>query len=647
MIRGFSTNRLLYVVDGVRMNTAIFRSGNLHNIIALDPYALEQGEVLFGANSVIYGSDALGGVMNFQSLKPQFSQNDKLLFKGKLATRYATANQEKVGHLHFNLANKKWSSLTSFTAYDFGDLRQGANGTNERFLSRFWVERQNDKDIIIQNPNPLIQKPSAYSQINLMQKVAFRPSASLKFNYTFHYSAISSYGRYDRLMSLRNGKPRFAEWSYGAQKWQMHNFSVEYRAKKLLYDKLRGQVAYQSFQESRIVRAFGKKLRQTQTERLGAYALNLDLMKQISPKTKLYYGTEYVLNRVKSQAIGKNIQSLNEKPIQARYPQASWQSSALYAHSSMNLTQALILELGIRYNLYGLKADFSNYDFDFMPELEPNISLFNGDLSYGCGLVYNIDEDLSLKFNLSKGFRSPNVDDIGKVFSSIKGTLTVPNPKLKAESVHNFDLSLSKRFSNILSIQLLGYYTRLDNALLLRPFSLKGKDKINYRGEELEVLAVQNKSKARIYGAELSMTIQPIKGLSLLGQLNYQKGVELQEDGSESPLRHSAPLFGKIALSYQKEKFETRLYTYFQGSLSHQELAFGERKKSDLYALDEKGQTYVPSWFTLNWQASYRLGQSWLFSLSVENILDKAYRPYSSGISSAGRNLTLSTSYRF
>jgi hemoglobin/transferrin/lactoferrin receptor protein len=69
MIRGFSTNRLLYTIDGVRMNTAIFRSGNLQNVISLDPFATESTEVFFGPGSIIYGSDAIGAVMSFQTLQ--------------------------------------------------------------------------------------------------------------------------------------------------------------------------------------------------------------------------------------------------------------------------------------------------------------------------------------------------------------------------------------------------------------------------------------------------------------------------------------------------------------------------------------------------------------------------------------------------
>jgi hemoglobin/transferrin/lactoferrin receptor protein len=84
MIRGFATNRLLYSVDGVRMNTAIFRSGNIQNVISLDPFAAEHTEVLFGPGSVIYGSDAIGGVMSFQTLSPQFSPDRQTAHYGKI-----------------------------------------------------------------------------------------------------------------------------------------------------------------------------------------------------------------------------------------------------------------------------------------------------------------------------------------------------------------------------------------------------------------------------------------------------------------------------------------------------------------------------------------------------------------------------------
>ena len=131
IIRGFSTNRLLIAVDGVRFNTAIFRGGNVQNIISIDPFAVARTEVILGPGSVVYGSDAVGGVMNFYTKKPKFSFKEGYSFSGNSTVRYATANKEKTGHFDFNIGAKKWAFLTSVTYSDFDNLRMGSHGPDD------------------------------------------------------------------------------------------------------------------------------------------------------------------------------------------------------------------------------------------------------------------------------------------------------------------------------------------------------------------------------------------------------------------------------------------------------------------------------------------------------------------------------------
>ena len=190
MIRGFATNRLLYAIDGIRMNTAIFRGGNIQNVISLDPFATESTEVLFGPGSVMYGSDAIGGVMSFQTLTPQFSSEEKAFVTGSAVTRYSSANNEKTGHFDVNVGWKKWASVTSISSNDFGDLRMGSHGPDE-YLRPFYVQRQNGVDVVVTNDDPLVQKPTAYSQINLMQKVRFAPNEKWDFQFFRNFKLFS------------------------------------------------------------------------------------------------------------------------------------------------------------------------------------------------------------------------------------------------------------------------------------------------------------------------------------------------------------------------------------------------------------------------------------------------------------------------
>jgi len=108
MIRGFATNRVLLVIDGVRMNNAIYRSGNLQNIISIDALSTQTAEVIFGPGSLIYGSDAIGGVMDFHTLEARFAKEKKVLVTGSALARYSTANKENTFHADMNLGLKKW-----------------------------------------------------------------------------------------------------------------------------------------------------------------------------------------------------------------------------------------------------------------------------------------------------------------------------------------------------------------------------------------------------------------------------------------------------------------------------------------------------------------------------------------------------------
>ena len=278
MIRGFSTNRLLYVVDGVRMNTAIFRSGNLQNVISLDPFAMEKAEVLFGPGSVIYGSDAIGGVMNFQTITPQFSFDDEVSIDGKAIARYASANDEKTYHVDLNVGWEKWAMVTSLSSYDFDDLRMGSHGPEE-YLRPFYVQRVDSTDVVVTNEDQRVQRPSGYTQINMMQKVSFRPNEKWDFQYGFHYSETSDYSRYDRLIRYRKGLPRYGEWNYGPQKWMMNNFSATHHAGGKLYDEMSIRLAQQSFEESRIDRDINSPERHIRIENVEAYSVNLDFVK--------------------------------------------------------------------------------------------------------------------------------------------------------------------------------------------------------------------------------------------------------------------------------------------------------------------------------------------------------------------------------
>jgi len=643
MIRGFATNRLLYAVDGVRMNTAIFRAGNIQNVISLDPYALESTEVFFGPGSIVYGSDAIGGVMSFQTLVPRFSLAGGPLVSGEAAVRGSSGNGENTGHFHVNAGWKKWALLTSISSFDFGHLKQGSHGPDD-YLKPFYVQRQDGVDTVITQDDPLRLVPSAYSQVNLMQKVRFRPSETWDFQYGFHYSETSTYGRYDRHSRLRNGLPRYGEWDYGPQKWMMNGLSVSHTGRTALYDELTVRLAQQSFEESRIDRNINDPERHIRIEEVEAYSANLDLVKKLGRTHALFYGAEYVANDVVSTGIDEDIVAGTSAPGPSRYPQATWSSLGAYVSDQIRLSERWLLQAGLRYNRYRLDAAFDTTFYPF-PFTEANID--HGALTGSVGAVFRPSPSWVVSANVATAFRSPNVDDMGKVFDSEPGTVTVPNPDLKAENALSFDLGVAKVFGETAKVDLTGYYTTLDNAMVRRDFTLNGEEYIMYDGVLSRVQAIQNAAVAHVFGVQAGIEVNLPSGFSLSSDINVQDGEEELDDGSVSPSRHAPPWFGVSRLSYNAGRLSLQLFALYQGTFQHEDLAEEERGKDEIYAHDAEGNTYAPGWHTLNFKALYRLSGGWRIGAGVENLTDRRYRPYSSGVSGLGRSFYLTLGMDF
>lgn len=638
MIRGFATNRLLYAIDGVRMNTAIFRGGNIQNVISLDPFATEQTEVFFGPGSVMYGSDAIGGVMSFQTLTPQFSATSKSIVSGNAVSRFSSANNEKTGHFDVNVGWKNWATVTSFSSNDFGDLRMGSHGPDE-YLRPFYVQRQNGTDVVVTNSDPLVQKPTAYSQINLMQKVRFKPNEKWDFQYGLHFSETSSYSRYDRHIRYTNaGLPRYGEFNYGPQKWIMNNLNITHQSKTKLFDEMAFRFAYQFFEESRMSRNINNPNREIRTEKVHAYSINADFTKATTTKNNILYGVEYVFNDVISTGINQNIVAGTSQDGPSRYPQATWQSLGVYLNNQYKVSDKTKIQTGLRYNVFILNADF---DTTFYPFPFTSATINNGSLTGSAGFVFRPNNQWIISSNIATAFRSPNVDDVGKVFDSEPGSVVIPNPDLEAEYAYNVDFNIAKQIGKYVKIDFSTYYTLLDNALVRRDFTLNGVSQIMYDGELSQVQAIQNAAKANVYGIQAGVEVKMPSGFRFSTDLNFQKGEEELDNGDKSPSRHAAPFFGVSRIGYANSNFDLEVNLQFSDEVAFDDLAEEEKGKKEIYAIDGNGNPYSPSWYTLNLKSMYKLNKNFILTAGLENITDQRYRPYSSGIVSPGKNFIL------
>lgn len=644
LIRGFSTNRLLIAVDGVRFNTAIFRGGNVQNIISIDPFAVARTEVILGPGSVVYGSDAVGGVMNFYTKKPVFSFKQGTTFSGNTTLRYATANKEKTGHFDFNIGAKKWAFLTSVTYSDFDNLRMGSHGPDD-YLRTQYVETLNGVDTVVQNQNPKIQRPTAYSQINTMQKVRYMPNNNWNFDLGLFYTTTTDYPRYDRLIRTSNDTLRSAVWDYGPQQWFSGNLQIQNTPQiNTFFDKSAFTLSFQHFTESRSDRDFGAPFLYKTQEKVAAYTTAWDFEKKIK-KAKLNYGVEYIFNKVGSRGLKTDILSGTSQQDVSRYPDgSSWQSLAGYMSTQFALAENISFLGGLRYSHIIVAAQFDTSLFA-LPFTEATIN--TGALTGTAGVTWNPNQTLGWRLNFGTAFRAPNIDDIGKVFDSEPGSVVVPNPDLKPEYAYNGDLGVSLNFENKIKLDFAGFYTILEDALIRRDFSLDGESQIVYQGELSTIQAIQNASRAQVYGFEAGLEFAFSKAVKLSSQYNITKGFAQDQQGTKQALRHAAPAYGNTHIVYKKEKLTLDVFAVYNGQFDFEDLAPSQQNNAFLYAADQNGNPYAPKWYTLNFSGQYKFSKAFQLTATLENITDQRYRPYSSGLSAPGRNLILAATYTF
>jgi hemoglobin/transferrin/lactoferrin receptor protein len=642
VIRGFEASRVLLMVDGVRLNNAIFRGGHLQNIITIDNMILDRVEVIYGPSSTLYGSDALGGVVNMFTKKPILTTTTNWKTNTNLIQRYASGQNENRTHLDVNIANNKWAYLTSFTYGSFGDMRQGANrsSTYPDFGKRsFYVVREAGADMVKVNEDVNVQKLSGYQQTDLLQKVLYKPNENSEHLFNIQISNSSNINRYDRLTETSKALPVYSEWYYGPQIRNL--ISYKYTATKLpgYFSDLMVTSSFQDIEESRISRKYNTTSKDFRFERVNVLGVNADLLHKQS-NGEIHLGAESYTNFVRSTAERLNIATSALSRITTRYSDGPTKMSynALYLQQTKQLDAHWVLNDGIRFNLVQLDARFADttlMHFPFNKAIQNNTAI-TGNL----GVAYNGENGYRATAGLSSGFRSPNVDDLTKVFDTKTGYVVVPNKDLKPEYTYNAEINLSHT-GNIASWGASVFYTWFNNAIVVSKYNWNGQDNIMYQNVLSAVYAPQNQASAKLYGFNLNGKLKLFYNTLLQGTYTYTKGT-YNNGTSSMPLDHIPPAYGRVGLKKGADKFNVEGYVLFNGwkHISDYNL---NGEDNELYATPDG----MPSWMTVNFSSYYTPNKKLSLGLQIENIADKNYRYFASGISAVGRNFIVSCRLSF
>lgn len=645
VIRGFEASRVLLVVDGVRMNNAIYRAGHLQDVMTVDQNALERIEVISGPGSVVYGSDALGGVIHLMTRLSAFNDTAGLAVGGGAFLRTSAANGEKTASATVELRGRRWTSLTTVTASDFGDVRQGSVRNpfhGEWGLKPFVVERENGTDVVRPNDDPNVQVASAYKQIDVFEKLRVRTGEHMVHQLNFQLSTTNDVPRYDRLGEYTvdtagNYIPSWSQWYYGPQKRMMVAYTLELDGGNRFFTNARITPSYQAIEQSRHNRRFNSSGLGHNTENVTVLGFNADFEKRMG-KHELRYGLEYYTNDVASEAYREDINTGASSYRTTRYPNggSTMNMLAAYVTHTMEVSDKVVISEGLRFNKVDLESTFADdQDFQF---LNGTYAQSNSALNWRLGLMYLPGSDWRFNVLASTGFRAPNVDDMGKVFESTPGTVIVPNTGLKPETTTNFELGISKTIDKRFTVEATGFYTLYTNALTVGPNTVNGQDSIDYDGVMSKVTSLTNAKEAYIYGAQGQLVMAFDEHFTLRSGLTYTYG-RIQTDTTDYPLDHIAPVYGRTGLEWRANRVRAEFYALYNGWKRLRDYNLAAGSEDNIQYATENG---TPAWYTLNVRASYAFTRNVSLQMGLENIQDTNYRAFASGVSAPGRNFQVS-----
>jgi len=613
--RGMEANRLLIVVDGIMLNNTIYRSGHIQSSSSINPFFIKSIDLLSGPSSVAYGSGAMGGALIFNTLEPL--DTNQLIVRQIFESSSKAVTTNILGRYY----RKKISQITGISIKSADNLRMGRNRLHG------YDNWGNEIGVVDGNE----QLFTNYYKGDFIHKIKYLHNKHNQFLSNTQYSISSDIDRFDKMNDLTEVGLKYSKWYYGPQIRFMQKLVYLGGYKSILFNSYKVSLAFQNIRESRHKQKKNDLYLSNRIENVKVYDANLNFNKSIG-SSSLVYGGGLRLQEVFSTA---SLTNHNESLFNTtRYPSGGSNVKDLFLYSQINIPVNNLIDLffGARWNNAELNARFN----ESVIVLE-NLKNKNNSFVKSMVLSYQPKAFISVNLGYYNGFRNPNVDDIGKIFSKDGNNVVLPNKNLEPEYSNNFELSVNYRSAEVsASLQL--YRTEVENAIVRGFGTINGYDSILYDGEMMRVQLNKNIASAKINGISANSNINLSPNISLYSNINYIVGI----DNNNDPLAHIPPLNGRASLEYKNKNYSVDFY-----------VVYNEWKCAEDYDLagvdnlEEATNDGAPAWYTLNIGYSQNITQNMVVMMKIKNLTDIHYKTFGSGISASGRNfiVALNTSF--
>lgn len=403
-IRGLTGNKVNVFLDGVRYSTGSMRGGINTFLDLVDPASIEAVEILRGPSSAQYGSDALGGSIQFRSPIPSFS--DSQAWHGSLGTFFNSSDVGFGSNATVSYAKGRFGFLAALNGHRANRLRTGHAIDSRSAVTRFLGL---PSTIGFQGRTP----DSAFTQYGGLTRVYWTLGSDSQIIGHYQRSQQDGGKRFDQLLGgdgnliadLRNLMLDLAYLRYTKSRLGvLDSFSITY--------------SFNVQREERVNQGGnGNPLAAInhEPERDRVHGFQTNTGKRVNDRLSFFFGGDYYHERIAAPSYGYNPANRTFSVRRGRVPDnALYQNGGAYLQSIVELVPNKFRLIGsVRYVAAAYESLASDSPLVNGKPLWPNDSLRVNNATFRIGAVATVAPGLNLVGSISRGYRAPHVTDLG------------------------------------------------------------------------------------------------------------------------------------------------------------------------------------------------------------------------------------------
>ena len=631
-IRGFTGFRNLALIDGIRLNNSVFRDGPNQYWSTIDAQSLSGIEVVKGQGSVLYGSDAIGGVVNALTMGPRYrapvspapvsGKSGKgtatvtpvsgPYVSGGSSVRYATAENSWTGRVEGSVSEAdRYGLHLGVTGSTFGDLRAAGQGTLlQTGYDEFGIDAK--LEVFLSDDAKLTLAHNQFHQDDVWRThrtiYAVPFAGSTVGNEREHYFDQDRYLTYLRLEGDSDGPVDHYRIT----------LSHHRQSEDLFRTRANGNRSVDSFT-------------------VDAWGLDL-VLESKTPIGHLTYGASYYLDSVDSSTVSTTAAGVSKRAIQGPVGDDSlYHLASAFVQDEIALGGRFDLTLGARYTYAAADVGtFANPETGRASSLTENWQ----DVSGTARLLFRADEAGKLKFftGASQSFRAPNLSDLSRLDTARSNEIETAAPGLDPEQYLTSEVGVrwdGERGSFSLAL----FHTDIQDMIVRTPTG-RVIDGLN------EVTKL-NAGDGYIQGIEVGGRWELVRGLTLFGSVAVQDG-ELEGFPNSSrksevePVSRMLPLTGLVGLRWDSP--ERRFWLEGNVQLVDRQDRLSASDIRDTQRIPPGG---TPGYTVATVRGGWRVNEFLTLTAAVENVTDEAYRIHGSGVNEPGTNFIFGAQMRF